>query len=126
MMSNLFWLTAAQMARRRPGTQRGRLIGRTNGGMNTKLHAVADACGRPIRFFMTAGQVSDDTGAAALPGSLPKAGFPLADRGDDARTSPDPQPPDGSGDAPPADAVGQEEMAQTRRSEPPAGNHRRG
>lgn len=30
--------------------QRGRLIGRTKGGMNTKLHAVADADGRPIRF----------------------------------------------------------------------------
>ena len=41
--------------------------------MNTKLHAVTDAGGRPIRFFMTAGQVSDYTGAAALLGSLPKA-----------------------------------------------------
>jgi transposase len=56
-----------------PGDQRGRLIGRTKGGMNTKLHAVTDADGRPIRFFMTAGQVSDYTGAAALLGSLPKA-----------------------------------------------------
>ena len=44
-------------------TRRGRLIGRTKGGMNTKLHAVTDAEGRPIRFFMTAGQVSDYTGA---------------------------------------------------------------
>ena len=35
--------------------QRGRLIGRTKGGMNTKLHAVTDADGRLIRFFMTAG-----------------------------------------------------------------------
>ena len=34
--------------------------------MNTKLHAVTDAKGRPIRFFMSAGQVSDYTGAAAL------------------------------------------------------------
>jgi transposase len=41
--------------------------------MNTKLHAVTDAEGRPIRFFMTAGQVSDYTGAAALLGSLPSA-----------------------------------------------------
>ena len=41
--------------------------------MNTKLHAVTDADGRPIRFFMTAGQVSDYTGAAALLGGLPKA-----------------------------------------------------
>jgi transposase len=30
--------------------------------MNTKLHAVTDADGRPIRFFMTAGQVSDFCG----------------------------------------------------------------
>ena len=42
------------------------MIGRTKGGMNTKLHAVPDAEGRPIRFFMTAGQISDYTGAAAL------------------------------------------------------------
>jgi transposase len=34
--------------------------------MNTKLHAVTDANGRPLSFFMTAGQVSDYTGAAAL------------------------------------------------------------
>jgi len=52
--------------------------------MNTKLHAVADAKGRPIGFFMSAGQVSDYTGAAALLGSLPKAGWLLGDRGYDA------------------------------------------
>lgn len=45
-----------------PGGEKGepgRLIGRTKGGMNTKLHAVTDANGRPISFFMTAGQESD-------------------------------------------------------------------
>ena len=52
--------------------------------MNTKLHAVTDAKGRPIQFFMSAGQVSDYTGAAALLSSLPKAGWMLADRGYDA------------------------------------------
>jgi len=52
--------------------------------MNTKLHAITDADGRPIRFFMSAGQVSDYTGAAALLGSLPKADWLLADRGYDA------------------------------------------
>lgn len=56
-----------------------RAIGRTKGGMNTKLHAVTDADGRPIRFFMTAGEVSDYTGAAALLGGLPKADWLLAD-----------------------------------------------
>jgi len=52
--------------------------------MNTKLHAVTDADGRPVRFFMTAGQVSDYTGAAALLSSLPAADRLLADRGYDA------------------------------------------
>ena len=59
---------------------RGRQIGRTKVGMNTKLHAVADAKGRPIGFFMSAGQVSDYTGAAALLGSLPKVRWLLADK----------------------------------------------
>ena len=40
--------------------------------------------GRPLRFFMTAGHVSDYTGAAALLGSLPAAGWLIADRGYDA------------------------------------------
>ncbi|WP_140986133.1 IS5 family transposase [Asticcacaulis tiandongensis] len=62
----------------------GRLIGRTKGGMNTKLHAVTDANGRPISLFMTAGQVSDYTGAAALLDSLPRAKWLLGDRGYDA------------------------------------------
>ncbi|QUS36880.1 IS5 family transposase [Falsirhodobacter algicola] len=62
----------------------GRLIGRTKGGMNTKLHAVTDANGRPIRFFMTADQVSDYIGAAALLSNLPEAEWLLADRGYDA------------------------------------------
>ncbi len=48
--------------------------------MNARLHVVTDADGRPIRSYMTAGQVSDYTGAAALPGSLPKAVWLPADR----------------------------------------------
>ncbi len=52
--------------------------------MNTKLHAVTDDDGRPIRFFMTAGQVSDYVGAAALVGNLPAADWLLADRDYDA------------------------------------------
>lgn len=63
---------------------RGRLIGRTKGGMNTKLHAVTDENGRPISFFMSAGEASDYTGAAALLNSLPPAQWLLADRGYDA------------------------------------------
>ena len=52
--------------------------------MNNELHAVTDADGRPLRFFVTAGQVSDYTGAAALLSRLSKAEWLLADRGYDA------------------------------------------
>lgn len=52
--------------------------------MNTKLHAVTDANGRPLSFFITAGQISDYTGAAALLDDLPKAQWLLGDRGYDA------------------------------------------
>ena len=37
---------------------RGRLIGRTKVGMNTKLHAICDRQGRRLNLFVTAGQVS--------------------------------------------------------------------
>ncbi len=48
------------------------------------MHALSDALGRPITFFLTAGQTSDYIGARALLGFLPKAKALLADRGYDA------------------------------------------
>ena len=136
-MSNLYWLTEAQMQRLRPYVPKSRgrtrvddrrvlsgiifinrnglrwcdapaeygptktlynrwkrwsemgvftriMIGLTKGGMNTKRHAITDTSGRPIRLFITAGQVSDYSGAAALMNGLPKAEWLLADRGYDA------------------------------------------
>ena len=52
--------------------------------MNSKLHAVTDAKGRPIGLYLSAGQTSDYIGARALLSSFPKAGTLLADRGYDA------------------------------------------
>lgn len=52
--------------------------------MDTKLHAVTDSLGRPIRFFISAGPVSHYTGARALVNSLPSADWLLEDRGYDA------------------------------------------
>ncbi|MBN9480788.1 MAG: transposase [Bordetella sp.] len=49
--------------------------------MNTRLHTVTDQNGRPISLFMTAGQVSDYTSAAALLDSLPRAQWLLGDKG---------------------------------------------
>jgi hypothetical protein len=63
---------------------RRRLIGRTKGGLNSKLHVLADAKGRPIRMFLSAGQTSDYIGARALLSSIPRAAAPLGDRGYDA------------------------------------------
>lgn len=51
--------------------------------MNTGLHAVIDANGRSLSFFMKAGQVSDYTGAATLLDDLPKAQWLLDDHGYD-------------------------------------------
>ena len=59
---------------------RGRLIGRTKGGMNTKLHAICDSQGRPLNLFVTAGQVSDYIGARVLCDSLPNADWLLGHR----------------------------------------------
>lgn len=39
--------------------------------MNTKLHAITDSVGRPIRLFIAADEVSDYIGACALCSSLP-------------------------------------------------------
>jgi len=58
--------------------------GCTKGGMNTKRHAVAEANGRRLSFFMTAGQVSDYTGAAAMLDDMPEGQWLLGDRGYDA------------------------------------------
>ena len=51
--------TASRLRSKKGGSdaKRGRLIGRTTGGMNTRLHVVTDAEGRPIQFLKTAGQV---------------------------------------------------------------------
>ncbi len=61
-----------------------RCIGRTKGGLNSKLHAVCDSRGRPVRLLLTAGQISDYEGARTLLPDLPAARFLLADKGYDA------------------------------------------
>ncbi|GBR55194.1 transposase [Neokomagataea thailandica NBRC 106555] len=48
------------------------------------MQAVMDRIDRPISFFMTAGQISDYTGAASLLDNLLTAKWLLADRGYDA------------------------------------------
>ncbi len=64
-------------------------MGRTKGGLNTKLQAVTNAKGRPLTFFLTAGQASDYAATTALLNSLPAAEWMIADRSNDADLSRD-------------------------------------
>jgi transposase len=41
-------------------------LGRSRGGLSTKIHALVDALGNPLRFLLTAGQAHDLAGADAL------------------------------------------------------------
>ncbi|MDP6259705.1 MAG: IS5 family transposase [Rhodospirillales bacterium] len=61
-----------------------RRIGRTKGGLNSKLHAVCDGMGRPVILLLSEGQMSDYKGARLIVDALPSAKHLLADRGYDA------------------------------------------
>ena len=61
-----------------------RRIGRTKGGLNSKLHAVCDSGGRPLVMLLSEGQMSDYKGAALMLPAMPKAKELLADKGYDA------------------------------------------
>ena len=41
-------------------------MGRSRGGLSTKIHALVDAEGRPIRLTLTPGQAHDGTAAGEL------------------------------------------------------------
>ena len=58
-------------------------IGRSKGGLSTKIHALADALGNPIGFHLTPGQDSDLEGADVLLEEL-EAEALLGDKGYDA------------------------------------------
>src|SRR3954454_6022082 len=61
-----------------------RHIGRTKGGLNSKLHAVCDGQGRPLVMLLSKGQMSDYKGAASMLDALPKTKALPGDRGYDA------------------------------------------
>ncbi|MER8406837.1 IS5 family transposase [Mesorhizobium sp. M1307] len=61
-------------------------LGRSRGGLTTKIHALVDAKGRPIKLMLTAGQKSDIASAADLITDLPEGAMLLADKGYDANT----------------------------------------
>jgi transposase len=59
-------------------------MGRSRGGLTTKIHAVVDADGRPVRLALTAGQAHDGRPAEELLGDLREGAILLADRAYDS------------------------------------------
>jgi transposase len=58
-----------------------RCIGRTKGGLNSKLHAVCNDQGRPLILALTEGQTSDYKGAALIFDRLPNTRALIGDKG---------------------------------------------
>jgi transposase len=59
-------------------------LGRSRGGLTTKIHAVVDAQGLPIRLGLTAGQAHDGPAALGLLDRLDPRTIVLADKAYDA------------------------------------------
>ena len=59
-------------------------LGRSRGGLTTKVHAVVDANGMPLHISITGGQQHDSMAACALLNELPTFGMVLADKAYDA------------------------------------------
>ena len=59
-------------------------MGRSRGGLTTKIHAVVEARGLPIRLGLTPGQAYDGEAAMELLNALPEAAMVLADKAYDA------------------------------------------
>ena len=59
-------------------------MGRSRGGLTTKIHALTDARGLPIKLALTPGQAHDAIGAAMLLTDLPERGILLGDKAYDA------------------------------------------
>ena len=58
-----------------------RRIGRTKGGLNSKLHTFCDGQGRPVVMLLTEGEMSDHAGAAFLLDAPSEGDVLIADRG---------------------------------------------
>ena len=59
-------------------------MGRSRGGLTTKIHAMVDAAGMPIALTLSAGQAHDGQSAAELFVTLKKGNILVADRAYDS------------------------------------------
>jgi transposase len=59
-------------------------MGRSRGGLTTKIHALVDACGLPILLKLTEGQAHDGPSAQDMLASIGRGDVLLADRAYDS------------------------------------------
>jgi transposase len=59
-------------------------MGRSRGGLTTKIHALVDACGLPIRLKVTEGQTHDGRSAQDMIDTVGRGDVLLADRAYDS------------------------------------------
>ena len=59
-------------------------MGRSRGGLTTKIHAVVDANGNPVAIKLTEGQAHDGRSADGLLDTIDEGQILLADRGYDS------------------------------------------
>jgi len=59
-------------------------MGRSRGGLTTKIHAIVDACGLPILLKLSEGQAHDGRSAQDMLGSVGRGDILLADRAYDS------------------------------------------
>jgi transposase len=59
-------------------------MGRSRGGLTTKIHALVDAEGRPVRLELTAGQTHDSQPALAMLEAMREGTILLADKAYDS------------------------------------------
>lgn len=59
-------------------------MGRSRGGLTTKIHALVDANGLPVKLKLTAGQAHDGRSATDMLGDLSEGQILLADRAYDS------------------------------------------
>lgn len=71
------------IAREQKKNQGDQAVGRSKGGLSTKIHALVDALGNPTAFLLTSGEAHDLVGADSLLPEL-EAEMLLADKAYDA------------------------------------------
>lgn len=66
------------------GGQECQALGKSCGGLSTKIHVKVDVLGRPLKFILTPGQVSEMSCAQELVADDMQGDYLLADKGYDS------------------------------------------